>query len=319
MSGVLWILLGAALLDALVGDPQVRVHPVRLLGDLIEWLGRFRSGSWIRDRTVGWILAVGLVGVAGLGTWGLLEGVREVGGWYAEVGTGIVLFTLCISHNDLQKHVRAVEQSLRQGDLEGARKYLSWIVGRDTEELEWSEISRAAVETTGEGYLDGILSPLFWFVVGGVPLAMAQKTASTLDSMWGYEDPDWRWFGEGAARLDDLANWIPARLCLVLISLSALAVGLDWRRALRIGWEQRNDHPSPNAGHPEALFAGALDCRLGGPATYGGREGNRPWIHPDGTIPKREHVTAARRLCTASYGFTLAIAGLVLMSGWFPL
>ncbi len=164
-----------------------------------------------------------------------------------------------------------------RGDLAESRSKLSWIVGRDTSQLAPQQINRAVVETVAENTVDGIIAPLFFLLLGGAPLAMAYKAVNT-DSMVGYKHEKYRAIGMVSARLDDVANFIPARLSWLLISLAALLCGEASGRALRIGWRDRYNHSSPNCGWSEAAVAGALGIRLGGPNDYFGQRVEKPWI-----------------------------------------
>lgn len=168
--------------------------------------------------------------------------------------------------------------ALNAGDIETARIKLSYIVGRDTENLEPVEIWRALVETVAENTSDGIIAPLFWLAIGGPVAAMAFKAVSTLDSMVGYKNERYLQMGWASARMDDLVNFIPARLTALLIVVSAPLCGLSWRDSLRITLRDRHNHPSPNSAHPEAAAAGALRIRLGGTSSYGGSVSQKQFI-----------------------------------------
>jgi adenosylcobinamide-phosphate synthase len=167
---------------------------------------------------------------------------------------------------------------LEKGDTPSAREALSHIVGRQTLELGEEEVIRATVETVAENTSDGVIAPLFYLFLGGVPLAMAYKAVNTLDSMVGYKNGRYRDFGWASARLDDILNFIPARLTALLMVSAAFIFKMDWRDAWRIMLRDNSNHPSPNAGWPEAATAGALGIRLGGENFYPGRSELRPFI-----------------------------------------
>jgi adenosylcobinamide-phosphate synthase len=165
-----------------------------------------------------------------------------------------------------------------RGGSGGKPHKLSWIVGRDTSQLQPQQINRAVVETVAENTVDGIIAPLFFLLLGGAPLAMAYKAVNTLDSMVGYKHEKYRAIGMVSARLDDVANFLPARLSWLLLSLAAVVCREDGARALRTGWRDRYQHSSPNCAWPEATVAGALGIRLGGPNDYFGQRVEKPWI-----------------------------------------
>ncbi len=171
-----------------------------------------------------------------------------------------------------------VYRALTSGSIEDSRRQLSYIVGRDTSQLTKPQIIRAVVETVAENTVDGVIAPLFYLFIGGVPLGMAYKAINTLDSMVGYKNEKYRAIGCVSARMDDLANLIPARLSWLLLTGAAALMWLNVRHALFIGWRDRYKHKSPNCAWPEATVAGALGVRLGGPNTYFGELVEKPWI-----------------------------------------
>jgi adenosylcobinamide-phosphate synthase len=171
-----------------------------------------------------------------------------------------------------------VYRTLDSGSLENSRRQLSYIVGRDTSQLNETQITRGVVETVAENTVDGVIAPLFYLFLGGVPLAMAYKAINTLDSMVGYKNEKYKAIGCVSARIDDLANLIPARISWLLLTMAAWCLKLDARQAFKIGWRDRYQHKSPNCGWPEATVAGALGVRLGGPNSYFGELVEKPWI-----------------------------------------
>jgi len=171
-----------------------------------------------------------------------------------------------------------VADALDSGDIATARVKLSYIVGRDTENLDEPEIWRALIETVAENTTDGIIAPLFWLALGGPVAGMAFKAVSTLDSMVGYKNERYLHLGWASARMDDVVNFIPARLTALLMIIAAPLTGLSLRNAATIALRDRLNHPSPNSAHPESAAAGALRIRLGGPSTYGGRESIKQFI-----------------------------------------
>jgi adenosylcobinamide-phosphate synthase len=262
----------AYLVDLLVGDPGWLPHPVRLMGSAImagEAALRkiFRSGPG--ELIAGALLALVVVGLSGAGTHLLLKLSASLSSGL-NAALAIYLAFTSLSTRDLIDEASKVGRLLRMGWLEAARAQVGRIVGRDTDRLDEPEIIRAAVETLAESASDGIVAPIFYMAIGGVPAAIAYKAINTLDSMIGHDDLRHRYFGKFAARLDDVANLLPARLTALLIVIAAFACGRDWRAAWRIWRRDARKHRSPNAGHPEAAMAGALGVQLGGINFYDG-------------------------------------------------
>ncbi|PWC19092.1 cobalamin biosynthesis protein CobD [Brenneria roseae subsp. roseae] len=270
----------AFLLDYWLGDPPHWPHPVRWIGNLISWLQiRIRAcchseRSLRLGGAVLWLIVVGLTWLLSWGWLVLMNIIHPWLGWLAEVW---MIYTL-LAGRSLSDAAMAVHQALQHGSLEDSRRQLSWIVGRDTSQLERPQITRAVVETVAENSVDGVIAPLFFLLLGGAPLAMAYKAVNTLDSMVGYKNPKYRAIGCVSARMDDVANLIPARLSWLLLSAAAWLLKADYRQALRIGWRDRYQHSSPNCAWSEATVAGALGVRLGGPNNYFGERVEKPWI-----------------------------------------
>ena len=278
MTLLAWCL--AWLIDFIIGDPPRWPHPVRWIGHLINVVQRAVRRLCHSDRAlrigggVMWLLVVGL-------TYGVAWGVLRLAAWvHPWLGWGVevwMIFTV-LAGRCLARSAEDVARPLRDNNLTESRIKLSWIVGRDTSALQPEQINRAVVETVAENTVDGIIAPLFFLLLGGAPLAMAYKAVNTLDSMVGYKHEKYRAIGMVSARLDDAANFIPARLSWLLISIAAWLCRLDAARALRIGWRDRYNHSSPNCAWSEAAVAGALGIRLGGPNDYFGQRVEKPWI-----------------------------------------
>lgn len=270
----------AWVLDVLIGDPPRWPHPVRWMGNLITVIQSLVRRYCRSDRALrigGALLWLAVVGLTWGLSWAVLNVARHIHPW---LGWGIevwLIFTL-LAGRCLADSAREVERPLRAGDLAQSREKLSWIVGRDTSQLQPEQINRAVVETVAENTVDGIIAPLFFLLLGGVPLAMAYKAVNTLDSMVGYKHQKYRAIGMVSARLDDVANYIPARLSWLLIGFAAFLCRNDGAHALRIGWRDRYCHSSPNCAWSEASVAGALGIRLGGPNDYFGERVEKPWI-----------------------------------------
>ncbi|MGH9905576.1 MAG: adenosylcobinamide-phosphate synthase CbiB [Pyrinomonadaceae bacterium] len=265
-------LLFAYVLDWLIGDPQWFPHPVRWIGRMIgageRWLRKIAKTPR-GELVAGAILVLVVVGTFGLGSWRLLAWIKD---WNlnAAVIASVFLAATTIATKSLLDEAKAVRQFLQAGNLESARSQLTRIVGRDTKDLDEAEITRAAIETLAESSSDGIVAPMFYLTIGGVPAALAYKAINTLDSMIGHHGARYEYFGKCAARLDDVANFVPARLTAALIVLNAWTLRLDWQNAWRVLRRDGGKHKSPNAGRPEAAMAGALGVRLGGTNFYDG-------------------------------------------------
>jgi adenosylcobinamide-phosphate synthase len=276
-------LIAAVVLDMSCGDPRWLPHPVRLMGRMIIWYERgircLVSGR-TAEVVAGMVLAVGLPAFWYAATYWLLElslVAHEIIGKLTEV----LLAYTALAARDLSDHAVVVGRALDAQALDEARHAVAHIVGRDTAGLSEPDIVRATVETIAESTSDGVIAPLFYLVIGGPPLALAYKAVNTLDSMVGHLDEPYRYFGWASARLDDLANWIPARVtaCLVIA-----AVGLRFRSVarMRYAWtvfrRDAGKHPSPNSGRAEAAMAGGLQIQLGGVNYYGGTSMPRPLL-----------------------------------------
>jgi adenosylcobinamide-phosphate synthase len=210
-----------------------------------------------------------------------------------KAGAEILIIYYCISIRSLENSAMAVFRALTQTRLDDARTKVSLIVGRDVENLNPDEISRATVETVGENLVDGVISPLFYAVIGGAPLAMAYKMINTLDSMIGYKNDKYRDFGKVAARIDDIANFIPARFSVPVISLAAQIIDGKGARTFQTALTEGANHTSPNAGYSEAAFAGALGVRLGGPNYYHGRLVSKAYLGIPFNQINRNHIKKA--------------------------
>ena len=306
----------ACLLDAAVGDPRWLPHPVRWMGLIVDWCDRRVHRvllSPAQQRMAGVLLAVVLpAGAYAVGVLLIWFG-NSVDTMWGSVATVLLAWTT-LAARDLIDHVVSVQRALRSVSLMEARAAVAKIVGRDTEEMDESDIVRATVETIAESTADGIMAPLFYLVLGGAPLALAYKAISTLDSMIGHLDDRYRWFGWAAARLDDAANFIPARITALLLVLSAGIVSRSWpatRHAWRILIRDGGRHPSPNSGRPEAAMAGALGVQLGGINRYDGLPIERPCLGDPDQPLTRAHIGMALTLMLWT-GLTGALLGV----GW---
>ncbi|WP_430973044.1 adenosylcobinamide-phosphate synthase CbiB [Sunxiuqinia rutila] len=274
-------LLVGFLLDSLLGDPRWLPHPIRLFGWLISWFEkRFNRGDYRRLK--GALTSGFLVGGTWLILFALFRWLEAFPVVYWVVASVAVFFGL--ANRSLIVESWLVIRALKTEGLEAGRKQLSFIVGRDTSQLNEQQIRTAVLETMAENLSDGVIAPLFFYALGGVPALFAFKMASTLDSMIAYKDERYKAYGWFAARLDDLLNLVPARLTALLMVLVSFSPG-GLIHVFRYG----HQHASPNAGYPEAALAGILKCRFGGPNIYHGRLVDKPYIgHHEKTIADRD-------------------------------
>jgi adenosylcobinamide-phosphate synthase len=267
------VIAAAYLFDWLAGDPEWFPHPVRLMGAFIdqgERALRSPEQSPAAEFVAGGVLAVGLVTATYVVTAKTIAWMHSRGPVAGFLGEVLLAWT-CLASRSLHDEASLVITSLESGDTITARQRLARIVGRDTEHLDEHEISRAVVETVAESCSDGVAAPLFYLAIGGVPLAMAYKAVNTLDSMIGHADERYFYFGKIAARLDDVANFLPSRLTALGIALSASAINnSSLQTAFSTWFNDGGKHKSPNAGQPESAMAGALQVRLGGDNFYHG-------------------------------------------------
>ncbi len=283
-NGALSIVIAAYLLDCLLGDPAWLPHPVVLFGKMIS-KGEHKLNQGEHRKLKGALLAISLVLLVFSATWGLLMLCREISPWL-NVALQIILVFFCLAGTTLIKEVRDVFLALDRS-LEEGRKQVARIVGRDTTRLSAQEVRKAALETLAENLSDGVIAPLFWYIILGVPGMMAYKMVNTLDSMIGYHSERYLHFGCFAAKLDDVANYIPARLTALLMVLVA-----GKPRLLAFVKRFGRCHASPNSGYPESALAGILDCQFGGPHIYFGELFDKPYIGTN----DRELTTADMRL-----------------------
>lgn len=267
---VYFIPLGALVVDTIFGDPRSKYHPVVLIGNCISF---YESILYKKNTTPKHqiILGISTVLLVLMSVMIVVTGLLFIGGTIHPVGYSIVSL-LClyisISPRCLAEAGIEIANLLRKKDILEARRKVGWIVGRKTSDLDESEITRATIETVAENTVDGIISPLFWFVLLGPWGAIGYRAINTMDSMLGYKNDRYLYFGRFAARLDDVVNYIPARLTMVLFVIAAFLCGKDWKHALCIAARDAAKHPSPNGGYAEAPVAGALHIRLGGHNVY---------------------------------------------------
>ncbi len=281
-----WTLLSVLIgfvLDLLLGDPKWIYHPVRLIGKEITALERALrkhcntpKGEFLCGMLLSITVMLTCFGVPAL----LLIGAYLLSP-YAYVVVSALLCWTELATTSLRKESMAVVRPLRQGDLPLARQKVSYIVGRDTDRLDVDGVVRATVETVAENTSDGVVAPLFYMFLGGAALGMLYKGVNTMDSMLGYRNETYFYFGKFAARADDVFNFLPARLSALFMILASLLCGCSFSGAVRIFFRDRYKHKSPNSAFTESVCAGALKIRLGGNAYYGGKLTEKPFLGDD--------------------------------------
>ncbi|HEY6008249.1 MAG TPA: adenosylcobinamide-phosphate synthase CbiB [Geobacteraceae bacterium] len=276
-SDAVTLILCAVLLDLLVGDPRWLPHPVVAIGRLIGALERGLRRLIANERGAGMFLLLLTVGITCGAAALLLAAAQAV---HPALGMAVAVFFgfTSLAARSLHRESRLVADALTRGELTEARRFLSYIVGRDTADLDEAEIWRATVETVAENSSDGVIAPLCFLMLGGPVLALAYKAVNTLDSMVGYKNDRYLRFGWASARCDDLANWLPARLTGLLMAVVAPLAGLSAQGAWRVMRRDGRNHSSPNSGIPEAAAAGALGVQLGGTNRYFGVPVAKPTI-----------------------------------------
>jgi adenosylcobinamide-phosphate synthase len=264
----------AFFIDAVMGDPRSKLHPVALIGNLIAGIEGMLYGKEDSDKkklVLGGILVVLVLLFTFAVVNGIMNLVKMLDNIYVVTLIEAFFLSFTISPKSLAAAGKELYGYLVADDLDNARYKVGWIVGRDTEELTPGEVSRATIETIAENTVDGIIAPLFYFAIGGVPLAFLYRAVNTMDSMVGYKNDRYIYFGRVAARADDVLGYIPARITGLLFVVSAFILGYDGKKAWKILRRDASKHPSPNGGWAEATVAGALHIRLGGFNSYFGK------------------------------------------------
>lgn len=307
------VFLAAYLLDALLGDPAWLPHPVVAMGRAITGLEHLLRRLFSSTNTG--LLAAGcvLAALLPLGSFCIAAGALLLAGRvHPLLALALNAFWggQCLAVRDLRKEAMAVYACLKQNDLPAARKAVGRIVGRDTAALTTEGVTKAAVETVAENFSDGVFAPMFYLAIGGAPLALAYKAVNTMDSMVGYKNDRYLYFGRAAAHLDDAANWLPARLSGLLLILAAPLCGLSGKEAFRIWRRDRRNHASPNSAQTEAACAGALQVQLAGDAYYSGKLVHKPTLGDPLRPVEAEDIPRACRLMT-----TGSLLGLILLAG----
>jgi len=284
----------AVIADLAVGDPANPAHPVRLMGTTLAWGERALRRMGADGYGGGIALFVVLAAFWTGATVALVAGAARLSPWLAR-GLHLVLLYSLLALGDLLRHGGQVEAALARGDLAGARRAVSRLVGRDTDRMDAGACRRAVMESLSENLTDGFVSPIFWYLLAGLPGIVLFKVVSTMDSMVGYRTARYLRFGWCGARLDDGMNWLPARATWLLLAAAAVVIpGCSARAAMAVGWRQHGVLPSPNSGWPEAATAGAIQRRLVGPVWSGGRLVTELWLG-DPSCPPAESAADYRR------------------------
>ena len=300
------------ILDCFLGDPSWMPHPVVYMGKAITWAEkRLRAafpGTPEGEFRAGLCLAAGLP----LLTLLLSGGVCLLASRLHPLAGFAVQTLWCwqaLAMRGLAAESRNVWRTLQTEDLPAAQKAVGRIVGRDTERLTAEGVIKAAVETVAENFSDGVAAPLVYMLLGGAPLALAYKSINTMDSMVGYKNEKYLWFGRAAARLDDAANYLPSRMAALLWIAAAALTGQDWRDAWRVWRRDRRCHASPNSAQTESACAGALGVQLAGPAWYFGQLYDKPAIGDDLRPVEAADILRADRMLYAASFLALAVLG----------
>jgi len=322
------VLLVALTIDALLGDPdwlwRRAPHPVVLIGQVITrfertWNGpQLNASAKIRNGCLLVVVLLGLAGLAAAAVWGLDN--LLAGGWPV---LELILVATLLAQRSLYEHVARVRDGFAAGGLDGARRAVAMVVGRDPQTLDAAGVSRAAVESTAENFSDGVVAPVFWYLVAGLPGLLIYKAINTADSMVGHRNERYREFGWAAARLDDGLNLVPARVAGGLIAAAAGPLTGRSGLALSTMLADADKHRSPNAGWPEAAMAGALDLALAGPRIYSGALTDDPWLNVEGrraaNVCDIAQALGVLRAACVLQGVLIAGLTLAVQIGWVGL
>ena len=310
---LLAVILGF-ILDLIVGDPHWLYHPIRLVGHLISGLEKLLRRIFPKteqgELIAGGFLLVLTAGITTAVAWELLLAAGLVHPCLRFVLEVIMCYWV-LATKSLKTETMKVYDALKEGDLKKARFAVSMVVGRDTEVLDDIGVTKAAVETVAENASDGVIAPLLFLMIGGAPLGFFYKAVNTMDSMVGYKNDKYLYFGRAAAKFDDVLNYIPARLSGMLMCGAAAFCGMDSKNAWRIYWRDRYNHSSPNSAHTEATAAGAMHIQLAGNAYYFGKLYEKPTLGDPDRPVEYEDIPRVNRLLYATAILSLVVFGLV--------
>ena len=295
-------------LDTLLGDPPDLPHPVRWIGKLIEFeegiLRKALPATPRGERIAGALMVVDVVQTSAIATWALCKLAERIHPGLRFAVESLICYQM-LAARSLRDESMKVHTALTEGTLDDARQAVSMIVGRDTDCLDEAGVARAAVETVAENASDGVIAPLLYGGLAGAPGIVLYKAVNTMDSMVGYKNERYRYFGTAAAKVDDVLNYVPARLSGLIMAAAAEIAGFDGEGALRIFKRDRKNHTSPNSAHTEAACAGALGIQLGGGNYYFGEYVEKPTIGDDMRPVEVEDIPRANRLMYAASALTL--------------
>ncbi|MFA6079627.1 MAG: adenosylcobinamide-phosphate synthase CbiB [Candidatus Omnitrophota bacterium] len=304
------LLISAYLADLVFGDPEWLPHPVRWMGRMISVLEvNLRGGSVRAERLKGALLVVTVIGISAICSYlfiylaGKINQLLGAAAWIYTAYTTIAV-------KDLLDRARTIMHQLNKGDIANARTELSGIVSRSTAELDEDKVTVSTIESLAENTSDGVIAPLFYLILGGPVLAIAYKSINTLDSMVGYKNEKYINLGWFSARLDDLANFIPARISGLLISVSSAILGRGFKAPFNMMLRDGRKHPSPNSGVPEAAMAGALGIRLGGSWVYDGKASDKPFLGDEARSVENGMISEASSICFVA-SFLMVSIGVV--------
>lgn len=306
----------ALILDFTFGDPQNLRHPVTYIGYFIDRFERKWSSSSdteAKGKAMGLLLWISTIGLTLLSVLGLLKIALTIHP-LAYQGVNIALLWMGIASKSLKRESMNVYHAVRSQDIDEARRRLSYIVGRDTRNLSFQSVILATVETVAENTSDGVIAPLFYGLIGGAPLMWVYKAVNTLDSMVGYTSDQYRNFGYVSAKMDDLFNYIPARLTALLMVASSFLLGYSGKESYRTWREDCRNHKSPNSGHPEAAAAGALGIQLGGGSIYSGKLIHKPFIGRRKREPEPEDIRRTNNMMQTAALLFIGISGAIFMA-----
>ena len=316
MNNPAFILIAALLIDWSIGDPNYSWHPVRSFGKLINRLELYFRKNKTDLTKASYLLPFISLAVVIFAYFSVHDALGSLG-WLLNL---YLLYAL-IALKDLLEHAKRVEMALYNDSLDQAREKVQMMVGRNAATLDSHGVARSAIESMAENLVDGFISPVFWFTIAallsgsiteGIAAVLGFKVISTLDSMVGYKNNKYLILGSISARLDDVLNFLPARLSIPIISLASHLLMQNGVNAWEIGLRDRLNHDSPNSAHAEATVAGALGLRLGGPAEYHGSIIEKPWLGSGRTEATAEDIHLARKLILWSGGITTCIAAILL-------
>lgn len=300
----------AFLIDTVIGDPYTKLHPVALMGKLIAVLDRLLRRDSCNDSeklVYGFIMAAAMLAICYWLTKGILLAISFFNvPWWANMLIQAAILSFMVSPKSLAKAGNEIYAELIKPDLPAARRKVNYIVSRDADRMDEHDITRATVETVAENTVDGIIAPFFFFFIGGLPLAVLYRAANTMDAMIGYKNDKYLYFGRAAARIDDVLNFIPARITGILLICTAFICRYDWQNAFKMLRRDAKKHPSPNGGWSEATVAGALHIRLGGINYYFGRQSFRAYMGDNTNELSAKHIRQTiRMMYTVSILFVL--------------